>query len=730
MKNHVECTSRPTWKDNPSSTLPAILSSQQLNQLKGVRETNDHSSAPRTFHQSRNQSQMKCNHGNLPEPTRPLCWPDANAPSPPPKKIQKNKPTKRHDVPSTFVHDTMQITCLNSSSAEFISTIKIVDIVPISPRKPSRPYSPSPTDDGSLSSESRSGATHHPSMEGTASVDQTVNIPTLPGGGSLDQMAAMCNALIPAPPGTAAAPHMDRMEALHRATIPTLPADSPAPRMDRLAAIIVAMHNVAIPLPPVVSTALPSQPPPINNLERMRMAAIPVPPSTVPAPNMDQLERMCNATIPHPPSSPINNLERMRMAAIPIPPSVVPAPNMDRLERMCNAAIPHPPSLSMEMMDAQPQPSSNIGYPQQSTSTEVANSQRQPCTITGEDINQGEEPDRSHTLDFGTPDHRADMRPALKCCGRHHAGDMPTPDEHQALEQAGLATSDADDNFLRVLHMFKLWHGAGFPSSNIPYDTDLDGHIMRAMCQISANICQLVRSRVQHVEAGQYTVDMIDLLEVSWHPHVGYSLEPYTGGPPYPSQQSAIEMAIVYLGCHIECMVIHLLGMPRPSNWPAEWYGNLCLDMISHFIPNWMPRSPNKYAGFVFPWWVDRSPQYHADFQQIRGARIFPIAHEYFQHTWPLQQLSMGDQIDEWMEEKVSAYMITARSAAGWTYGVKYIMEFRLTDVRFAACIIWKTYLYLPAAVHPPPVGSEPPSQKHTYKGGSLCNTPGWKFRG
>ncbi|KAI6112667.1 hypothetical protein F5141DRAFT_1213963 [Pisolithus sp. B1] len=78
-----------------------------------------------------------------------------------------------------------------------------------------------------------------------------------------------------------------------------------------------------------------------------------------------------------------------------------------------------------------------------------------------------------------------------------------------------------------------------------------------------------------------------------------------------------------------------------------------------------MPRSPNKYAGFVFPWWVDRSPQYHAEFQQMRGARIFPIAHEYFQHTWPLQQLSMGDRIDEWMEEKVSAYMIMARRVAG-----------------------------------------------------------------
>ncbi|KAI6095404.1 hypothetical protein F5141DRAFT_1068386 [Pisolithus sp. B1] len=367
------------------------------------------------------------------------------------------------------------------------------------------------------------------------------------------------------------------------------------------------------------------------------------------------------------------------MAVIPIPPSTAPAPNMDQLEQMCNAVIPHAPSSRMEMMDVQPQPSLNTDHPQQCTSTEVTNSQRQPCMITGEDINQGEEPDCSHTVDFSTPNCGQLQDLLLNTVTR----DMPTLEEHQALEQVELAMSDADDDFLHVLHMFKLWHGAGFPPSNIPYNKDLDGHII---------------SQVQHVEAGQYMVDMINLLEVSQHPHVGYSLQSYTGGPPYPSRQSAIEMAIVYLGCHIECAVIHLL----------EWYENLCLDMkeldhlilvtisqesfcpllpacfhaylqcqedqaqfqdeminqISHFIPNWMPRSPNKYVGFVFPWWVDRSPQYHAEFQQMRGARIFPIAHEYFQHTWPLQWLSMGDQIDEWMEENVSAYMIAARSAA------------------------------------------------------------------
>ncbi|KAI6167871.1 hypothetical protein EDD17DRAFT_1504048 [Pisolithus thermaeus] len=568
-----------------------------------------------------------------------------------------------------------------------------VDIVPISPRKPSRPYSPSPADDGSSSSESRSEATHCPSMEGTAGVDQTVNIPTPPGGGSLDRMAAMRNALIPTPPGTVTAPHMDRMEAIlvamHNATIPPPPACTPPAQTDRIA----AMRNVAIPLPPVVSAALPSQPPPINNLERMRMAAIPVPPSAVPAPNMDRLERMRNAAIPHPPSSPINNLERMRMVAIPTPPSAAPAPNMDRLERMRNAAIPLPPSSSMEMVDARPQPSSNIGYPQQSTSTEVADSQRQPCTITGEDINQGEEPDRGRTLDFGTPD-RGQIRDLLL---NAVAGSCYCIFDYEiCLHQMSVKLWNRRDwlhqmrmtIFCCVLHTFKSRHGAGFPSSNIPYDTDLDGHIVQAMRRISADIRQLVRSRVQHVEAGQYTVDMIDLLEVSRHPHVGYSLEPYTGewyGNLRLDMEELDHLILVTISresfspllpacyhAYLRCKEDQARFQDEVRQIPLGAFR--MIDQISHFIPNWTPRSPNKYAGFVFPWWVDRSPQYHSDFQQMRGTRIFPIAHEYF------QRLSMGDRIDEWMEEKVSAYMITARSAAGRTYGVKYIMEFQLTD--------------------------------------------------
>ncbi|KAI6107893.1 hypothetical protein F5141DRAFT_1064202 [Pisolithus sp. B1] len=213
-------------------------------------------------------------------------------------------------------------------------------------------------------------------------------------------------------------------------------------------------------------------------------------------------------------------------------------------QRMKIVVIPIPPSAA---------PGGNLDHPQQSTSIEVMDGQTQPSMITGDNINQGEEPDCGHTVDFGNPNCRQLQALFINAV----AGDMPTPDEHQALEQAELATSDVNDDFLCMLQTFKLQHG-----SNFPYNKHLDGHII---------------SWVQHVQAGQYTVDMIDLLEVSCHPHI-----------------------------RVVCQLA--LGYGHPTNMQALFF--------------------------------------HVDFEQMRGTRIFPIAHKYFQ--W----LSMGHWIDEWMEEK------------------------------------------------------------------------------
>ncbi|KAI6108096.1 hypothetical protein F5141DRAFT_1064339 [Pisolithus sp. B1] len=113
--------------------------------------------------------------------------------------------------------------------------------------------------------------------------------------------------------------------------------------------------------------------------------------------------------------------------------------------------IPQVPSARIEMMDEQLQPPSltggNVDHPHQSTSIEVADGQTQPSTITEGNISQGEEPDHGHTVDFGNQDCRQLRALFLNAV----AGDVPTPDEHQALEQAGLTMSDADDDFATVI---------------------------------------------------------------------------------------------------------------------------------------------------------------------------------------------------------------------------------------------------------------------------------------
>ncbi|KAI6009293.1 hypothetical protein EDC04DRAFT_2610613 [Pisolithus marmoratus] len=238
-------------------------------------------------------------------------------------------------------------------------------------------------------------------------------------------------------------------------------------------------------------------------------------------------------------------------------------------------------------------------------------------------IEQGDEPDHGQSIDFGEPDQGQlwdlfknglmGMVPLQISC---HAlttmimlGDLPTDDEHRDLQHAGLANTDTKD----------------------------DGSFARK--RMAADIQQLVINQVKFMQVGQYTMDMIDLLE----------------------------------GLQIECAVIHLLAMLRVSDWPTQWFDNLCLDLddiwniplgtfqmidsLDHHIPEWMPRMPNKYAGFIFPWWLHGASKYPTDFQKLRGRRIYPIADEYFQYKWPAKNSSMGDQIDGWIKGKVHTYM-------------------------------------------------------------------------
>ncbi|KAI5995064.1 hypothetical protein EDD15DRAFT_2195693 [Pisolithus albus] len=400
-----------------------------------------------------------------------------------------------------------------------------------------------------------------------------------------------------------------------------------------------------------------------GNLWEMRDARVPSPPTPPAAYDVDLFNRMRDARVPSPPSPPaaydVDLFNRMRDARVPSLPSPPTATEADTSKKLQSAEAPSPPS------------------------------QREGLRIEQED-----EPDRSGRIDFGDPD-RARLREWFML---GLTGPSLSADDRLALERAGLANADTADDVLRALQDLKSQH-------------TLDLHIVRTMKRIATDIQHLVENRVKSTHLGLYMIDSIDLLELSRYPNLAPDVQRYTGGPPYPTRQSAIEMAIIYWGLRVECAVVHLLGLPRVSDWPTQWFYNVLLDLkeldhlilvtvsrhsftpmlpacfhaylrcqedkdrfqeeirniplgafhmidsLAHYIPDWTQRTPNKYTGFVFPWWLHGSSNYPADFQKLSGGRVFPIAAEYFQYKWPTANPSIGDKVDTWIQGQVQNQM-------------------------------------------------------------------------
>ncbi|KAI6010388.1 hypothetical protein BKA83DRAFT_4483718 [Pisolithus microcarpus] len=274
-----------------------------------------------------------------------------------------------------------------------------------------------------------------------------------------------------------------------------------------------------------------------------------------------------------------------------------------------------------------------------------------PSQFEGLQIEQGDEPNCSHRIDFGDPD-QAQLQ-ELFMLGL--TGPPLSVDECWALERAGLAKADTAEDVLQVLHDFKSQYVGPVSAGNYPYEKTLDLYMLTLKGRESIKKLSIpqpsdnVLRRRERNETGIY------------YPHTAHNIQLYTGGPPYPTQQSAIEMAIIYWGLQIECMVVHLLGLLTPLQKELDhlilvtvsWHSftpmlpdkdrfleeiqNIppgtfhMIDSLVNYIPDRTSRMPNKYIGFVFPWWLHGSSHYPTDFQQLRGGRIFPIMAEYFQ---------------------------------------------------------------------------------------------------
>ncbi|KAI5996977.1 hypothetical protein EDD15DRAFT_2364444 [Pisolithus albus] len=651
-----------------------------------------------------------------------------------------------------------------------MSNLFTVDIVPISPRHPSRTSSVQPEDIRSASSQGRTASKKCPSIEALslygdespsppAEMSTAVRCPSPSPSPHLSLFERMKGAEVPRPPSP---PHdwvptsQKDMEMDARETSGEIAVQSPSLIPDL--SLYERMRRAQVPVPPspppewvpppkedremeLASSGSKALESPTSSrshslFERMKRAEVPKPPSPphdwVPTSQkdteMDVRESSAETVVRSPSTIPDLSLyERMRRAQVPAPPSPpqewVPLPEEDRememaessgskavqsptsptslslFETMKHAKVPMPPSPPRDWVP----PSFQVAEVDVQLSLPSADGPAPHSPFRDLQVDQGDEPDRGRRIDFGDPE-RGRLRERFDTGMR---GPTPTYDERQELPLV-----------LHALQEFKSRFLENPPPAHYPYNQELDVHIVRAMQRIAADIRELLRHWVKYMQLGEYTIDMIDLLEVLRYPQAGFDIQAYTGGPPYPSRQSVIEMATIYWGLRIECTAFHLLGMPRVSDWLAEWFSNLCLDLkelehlvlvtvsresypptlpacfhaylrcqgdkdrfqeemgsiplgafrmvdqLGSYIPDWTPRTPNKYDGFVFPWWLQGSSQYARDFQKLRGGKIFEIAYEYFQRAWPARHPSMGDQIDGWIEAKVDRFMKSLREVA------------------------------------------------------------------
>ncbi|KAI5984746.1 hypothetical protein EDD15DRAFT_2201054 [Pisolithus albus] len=468
--------------------------------------------------------------------------------------------------------------------------------------------------------------------------------------------------------------------------------------------------------------------------ERLRSAKVPSPPladdDEEEDVDWDTFRRLQVAWVPSPPEaiseevederSPSPGLaaesdlyERLRSAKVPSPPLADDDDDedvdWDTFRRLQAARVPTPPE-PCDIEASQPMEDVRAASPSGSALFERMRMAEVPPAPTALGKVEGEGEDRADSgrpINFGEPE-RGQIRQFL---AKSSTWELPTLDEVADMQRMSLASCGTSDDVLRVLAEFKSRHSVDTAPSNFPPNQQLDRPIFHAMKRIACDICEAAKMRVTRVTEGQYTVDMIDVLEVVRHPHTAYLVEPYCGGPHYPSRQALIEMGILYMGCHIECAAINLLGRADVSEWPEEWFSNISMDLkeldhlvlvsvsrqspppplpacyhaylrwkddpnefqnelrhiphdsfrlldsISDFIPNWSPHLPDKYGGFAFPWWLHGASTYYIDFQRLRGAKILESAAEYFQHARPLNQPSFTGRLDNMLEDEVGRYM-------------------------------------------------------------------------
>ncbi|KAI5986722.1 hypothetical protein EDC04DRAFT_2615021 [Pisolithus marmoratus] len=284
--------------------------------------------------------------------------------------------------------------------------------------------------------------------------------------------------------------------------------------------------------------------------------------------------------------------------------------DVETMKRMQATRVPSPPDDSDMEISEQPSPSdeSDVEISKQIENEWPTLPTEVPDSSPFKEM--GNVADYRQEIDFGDPERGTSMNFCLIVLHLAHSnalGALPMMAELDNMQQMSLATWHTSDNG-------RSWHANDTVPSTFPHNMKLDHHIMVHLSdwpeQWFLNLSIDLKELKNLLLLSVCRQSPPPLLPACYHAYVRWKDDEKA----FQNELQQIPMEAFHL-----------------------------LDSINAFIPSWSPWHCDKYAGFACLWWLHRSSQYHADHQHLRGANVFQIAIKYFQHEWPLNELSFSN---------------------------------------------------------------------------------------
>ncbi|KAI6148301.1 hypothetical protein BKA82DRAFT_18071 [Pisolithus tinctorius] len=288
-------------------------------------------------------------------------------------------------------------------------------------------------------------------------------------------------------------------------------------------------------------------------------------------------------------------------------------------------------------------------------------------------------------------------------------------EEKREMEVHGFMHPGADHAIYWAIHQLRLtrrpirYHFPFHPNDQF------DPAVADAMARTATDFAYVVLRWMDLQEEAERSLHQIADLDTFYDPFTAIGLQQFAAQPRYLAQQSVMDMIFMYMSCHIDTAVQHLVQLPTTAKWPANWYRNLCIDMstldclipiavtqncywllfpmsymlrhmggwteetfrnalsrvpeaqmsntcshIMELLLQWTPHLQED-GGFVLLWWLTAASNYASDLCVLCSDEVQTIAQRYFRDLWPSDKSPIKDHLHGTLESRVESYMNIAR---------------------------------------------------------------------